>query len=803
MEQENNNPQADNLELRKKAEEKLRHENELSLLSDEDKAKLVHELRVHQIELEMQNDELRKAQLELQQSRDEFMHFYDFSPVGFVSINEKCNIISANLTLAKKLGTERSNLINQPFSKFVCSDSQDNYYFFKNRLLEKIPSLSVELKLKNGSGSDFDAQLDCIRIDETESSSLQFRISLSDITVRKQTEELIKLHNLFFQPIMDQSPAIIYFKGYDGRFLKVNREFEKTFMLTQEQVYGKTDHDFMPKELADQYRENDLEVLQTGQPKQFEETTILKDGIHTAISLKFPIIDLNGNRKFLCGISTDITERVEAESTLKKSEKRFKDMAELLPSAIVEMDADLKLTFINHAGFEVFGYSQQDLESGLNGIELLHPDDREEAAHRLVDYHDEKRVSPTEYNILKKDGTVVPVLFKAISIKKGDEISGYMSSITDISRLKQTETELRDSEKKHREILEGLNDAAYRMSLPEGQYEYMSKSAEDVFGYNSEEWLNHRMLIKEIIHPDWEKFLNDKWVDLLNGIVPKTYEYKIIDPEGCEKWILQSNTGIYDGQNNIIAIEGLCRDITKQKEAEDQIKASLKEKETLLHEIHHRVKNNMTVISSLLSLQAGKVDNDQAKAALKDSQNRVQSMSAIHETLYQSDNFSAVDMQTYLSNLAGAVAQNYSTGSRVNLKIEAENILIGAKQASPVGLIVNELVTNTFKYAFPDNQEGEIKISLLKNDDQIELTYKDNGIGIPEGFDLQKADSLGLKLVKMLTENQLDGSIDMESNNGTKFTIKFNSVARWEEARRQIVEDEAIIAINDSHHLTF
>ena len=220
--------------------------------------------------------------------------------------------------------------------------------------------------------------------------------------------------------------------------------------------------------------------------------------------------------------------------------------------------------------------------------------------------------------------------------------------------------------------------------------------------------------------------------------------------------------------------ELLEEEITERKQAEEKVKTSLKEKETLLHEIHHRVKNNMTVISSLLKLQAGQVNNDEAKTALMDSQNRVQSMSSIHETLYQSDNLSTVDMKTYLSSLASAIALNYSIGSKVNLLVESKNVLIGAKQASPVGLIVNELITNSFKYAFPDNQEGEIKINLQKIENQIQLEYADDGIGIPEDYNWRNTKSMGLNLVKMLAENQLDGSIDMESNSGTKFTIKFN-----------------------------
>jgi two-component sensor histidine kinase len=216
-------------------------------------------------------------------------------------------------------------------------------------------------------------------------------------------------------------------------------------------------------------------------------------------------------------------------------------------------------------------------------------------------------------------------------------------------------------------------------------------------------------------------------------------------------------------------------EIAVRQEVEQQIKANLNEKETLLHEIHHRVKNNMNVITALLNLQMNKTDNKIAKAALQDSQNRVQSMSKIHETLYRSDNLAAIDLKTYLSELGGTIFQNYSISNKVQFKVEAENIMIGVKQASPVGLIVNELITNCLKYAFADDREGEILLELKSNKENgVELIVSDNGIGIPDSWDLNKVDSLGLKLVKMIAEDQLGGSVNIESSNGTKFTIKFN-----------------------------
>ena len=202
---------------------------------------------------------------------------------------------------------------------------------------------------------------------------------------------------------------------------------------------------------------------------------------------------------------------------------------------------------------------------------------------------------------------------------------------------------------------------------------------------------------------------------------------------------------------------------------------SLKEKETLLQEIHHRVKNNMAVISSLLSLQAKNIEDSHVKDILKESQGRIYAMSAVHETLHGSEKLSEIDLKSYLSKIATSIFQTYSTNhQKVKLNNNVEEIPIDLNQAYPLGLTINELISNSLKYAFPDEREGEICVSIKKLDTELELTVMDNGVGIPKDLDWKNSKSLGLKLVRILVENQLDGSVEMENTNGTKFTIKFN-----------------------------
>lgn len=218
---------------------------------------------------------------------------------------------------------------------------------------------------------------------------------------------------------------------------------------------------------------------------------------------------------------------------------------------------------------------------------------------------------------------------------------------------------------------------------------------------------------------------------------------------------------------NAEELEGIIQEKT------EQIKLSLEEKEILLKEIHHRVKNNLSVVSSLLGIQAERTVDNHLKSVLNDSQNRIHTMAAIHESLCRSDNLAAVDLSVYLHDLGNQILGSYRLGSRVTLNINMDPIFISVAQASPVGLIINELITNSLKHAFSDDRAGEISILLKNPGEEIELVYTDNGIGFPPDLDLESTNGLGLKLITMLCENQLKGTLALEQQSGTRFIIRF------------------------------
>lgn len=223
----------------------------------------------------------------------------------------------------------------------------------------------------------------------------------------------------------------------------------------------------------------------------------------------------------------------------------------------------------------------------------------------------------------------------------------------------------------------------------------------------------------------------------------------------------------------------LQNELAERKKAEAQLKISLREKESLLKEIHHRVKNNLQVISSVLRLQSDYVKDAQVLELFKDSQNRIRSMALIHEKLYQSSDLSRINLSEYLTELTGNLMRSYTSGAvPIRLKITSGDVWLNIDTAIPCGLIINELVSNSLKHAFPQPQEtNEIEIKIQQTDaEQFTLTVRDNGIGFPETLDFRNTESLGLELVCIFTE-QLGGRIELDRSNGTAFTLTFSEMS--------------------------
>lgn len=287
-------------------------------------------------------------------------------------------------------------------------------------------------------------------------------------------------------------------------------------------------------------------------------------------------------------------------------------------------------------------------------------------------------------------------------------------------------------------------------------------------------------LILRLIHPEDVSRFEQSVAAAIEGRSLYECEFRVVWPDGTVVWIYERGACAYNAQGQPTRLEGVCMNITKRKQAEQQLRSSLMEKEVLLQEVHHRVKNNLQVVSSLLRMQSRQVDHEDIQALFTEAQNRVRSMALIHEQLYQSPNLSSISFDQYIRTLINHLFHSYGVNPEwIVPEIHTEGITLAITTAIPCGLIINELVSNALKYAFPHSRAGNIQIRLQKclsshhtNHCTIVLSIADNGIGIPATIQLETVQSLGLVLVTSLT-HQLGGTLSLDRSQGTAFRITF------------------------------
>ena len=358
-----------------------------------------------------------------------------------------------------------------------------------------------------------------------------------------------------------------------------------------------------------------------------------------------------------------------------------------------------------------------------------------------------------------------PTWFHHQAVPVGD---GVAVTLRDISRRKHDE---------HARLIASMvassNDAIMAQSV-DGLIESWNVGAERLYGYTAEEAIGRSRAM--IVPPDL--------LDPVDALVERlTRGERVEDVEAVRRRkdgvLIDVSIRLSPIRNDagvLTGISAIGRDITAAKEADRRLKASLLEKEILLKEVHHRVKNNLQVISSLLNLEAGRLTNPEAVTALRASQSRVRSIAAFHEGVYQAHDLANVDMARYLADLLRGLRATYgSSGDGVTTKLTAAGVVLSADLAIPCGLIVNELTTNAFKHAFPGGR-GSVDVSLQREGDRYTLRVADDGVGLPERFELTSLTSLGLQLVQTLSE-QVGGTVGIERGSaaGVAFSVSFKA----------------------------
>lgn len=341
--------------------------------------------------------------------------------------------------------------------------------------------------------------------------------------------------------------------------------------------------------------------------------------------------------------------------------------------------------------------------------------------------------------------------------------------VMDITERKRIDRAIRDSEERFRTL---VTHSPTGILLSDGRVvRFANRTAARLLGADRPEALAGRKLF-DIVAPEFQTTARERIRALLEtgtAVAPMEQAYVRTDGSRIPVEVVAVPLDLAEGR----LIYSLFQDITERKVAEEALRASLREKEVLLREIHHRVKNNMAVVSGLLEMQFGQVEEPALRRNLQDSHARIRAMSIIHETLYLSENLAEVPLEDYFRNLCDHLFSLYgSVAAGVRLKIDAADVRLDANQAVPVGLAVTELVTNALKYAFPDGRGGNLTIvGGFRPDGWIELRVRDDGAGLPEGFAPETAGTLGMRLVDLLLTRQLHGRWTWQGNDGAEFRL--------------------------------
>jgi len=592
-----------------------------------------------------------------------------------------------------------------------------------------------------------------------------------------ESEKALRVSEEKYRTIASSVNDVIFTLDLEGKFTFISPRGPALSGYAVDEIIGHHFTEF----LAEEHREPTIEKIQGGEIPFHEVEIVTKNGRRIPVELNVTcIFDKDGEVTGRIGVFRDITERKKAEKELQESEERYRLIAENTSDIIslTTFEMNPKYTYVS-ASCRALGYEPEEA-IGKSVFDFMHPDDKKRLLPLLKKYV----IAKAKKIFTGKETSVSEIIEHRLRDKRGNwhymETTGnivgdQMLFVTrDITERKKAEEETRQA---YGELDQIFQTAADGMRVVDKDF--------NMFRVNE--------TFSNLVGMDKDEVVGKKCYDVFPGPLCHTTGCPLTRiMEGEDRVEVEVGKEHLDGKKipcivtatpfkgldgELIGIVEDYKDITERKQAEDQITRSLEEKEMLLREIHHRVKNNMQIINSLLNLQSKYLDGERELDILQECQNRVKSMAMIHEKLYQSRDLARIDFTEYIQSLASGLFSSYGADpSLIKLNMTLEGVSLNIETAIPCGLMINELLSNCLKHAFPGGRKGEINIDFHREDEKmLVLTVSDNGVGLPEDLDIKDTETMGLQLVNALT-GQLDGTIELDTTHGTEFKITFREL---------------------------
>ena len=708
----------------------------------------------------------KRAEERLWESGQKHREIIENMQEGYHEVDIKGNFTFFNESMRKIIGYEREELLGMNNRQYADEENTHKVYQVYNRVYrtgEPVKNFEWQIIRKDGDRRDIEVSISLITATEVHPAG--FRGIVRDITERKRAEEVLRASEervtKAFRSIPD---ALVISRLEDGEIIEVNDCWHKVFGYSREEVIGKSSLVLnLFADSADFQRIVAL-IREQGFVRDLELQIRQKSGALRTVTLSVESLKINGDQ-YMLTIAQDITDRKRTEKALRESEEKNRALFEDGPIESLVVTIEGRIIQYNKA------FERSSEKRGRRLPEIGSKMYVDYASNHSIDMRTElidciNSKTPKTFNEMPYKGS-----FLNISIAPTRE--GAIISAIDVTERKRAEEALRVSEENFRRSMDE-SPLGIGIVSEEGEILYVNLAILDFFGYESIEELRETPFTKRYMKSGSSEFLGRREKRRLHADESSDYEIDIVRKDGEVRHLqVWRKRVLWNGKEHYQVI---YRDITERKQAEERIHASLREKEILLREVHHRVKNNMQVISGLLDLQASSSKNPELIAMFHESQSRIQAMSLVHEKLYGSKDFARIDLAGYVRTLSQDLFQSYKINpGKIDLIVQPDgDVYVDINKAIPCGLILNELISNALKHAFSRYGAGEITIIIGESDSkEIEIVVRDNGLGLPDDVDIHQPRSAGLHLVNGLVKNQLDGQMEVRRDNGTEFRIKF------------------------------
>jgi PAS domain S-box-containing protein len=581
--------------------------------------------------------------------------------------------------------------------------------------------------------------------------------------------------------VEDQTELICRFRP-DMVLTFVNQAYCNCFGKTEAELIGKS---FLTLLEEDQQQEivQDVARLTPASPVARRRQRVIHSDGRTAWQdwTNRALFDDTGRLTEFQAVGRDITELVAAHDELRAVTSRLENVIESSPAVIYTCHpyGDFGATFVSGNVKRQLGYEPEAFtENPRFWIDNIHPDDVSRVKDGLSDlftYGDHVH----EYRFRHQSG-FYRWMRDALRLTRDPEgnPTELFGTWVDITDRKYAEYAMMESEQRLELALEGGGLGLWDHHLATGRIVYDRRWAE-MLGYDVDHIDQHVSFWGSLIHPDDLKGVVQAFNDHVLGEAPHyAVEHRLRTKSGEWKWIFSKGKVVrWDSRGNPSRITGTHLDISDRKRVEERLRESLDEKQVLLQEIHHRCKNNLQIMASLLDMQSGYVYDENCAKMLGEAQNRIWAMALVHEKLFESTGLASLAVRDYMANLIDELLASFgSEAAGISVHLDDTDARFDIETAVPVGLLTNELVTNAIKHAFPPGGKGEIRLGVRRcNDDRFELEVSDNGTGLPADMEQLEGASFGFRLIRTLVR-QLRGDLEYRSENGAEFRIRFVGV---------------------------